>query len=247
MRGFINERPVWFAIAIHVFILVLGLLIFTLGNAISLPGMPLRVVAILIFTALPLFLIWWMGWWQDAGFVTTTKNVPALAAPLIIALLPVAWFGTVSLERGLVILLLVFAFLTGLSEEALSRGLLMRAILPKGKWQSVLITSMLFGIAHISQYLFLGMPLNDNLIVIADSVFKGFLYGGVRLRVNNLWPLIIIHMLNDTFYPYATLGRIDTSDIPVAFWAVTWLIMLISGFYLVRRPVTATIDGQAVG
>jgi hypothetical protein len=71
---------------------VLGLLIFIVGSAIGLPEGALELVVLLVNTAIPLILIGWLGWWQDAGFVTTTQHVPALIVPLIVALLP--WPGS---------------------------------------------------------------------------------------------------------------------------------------------------------
>jgi hypothetical protein len=251
MRNFITNRPVWFAIAITVFEFLLGLLIFIIGSVIGIPEDALEMVALLAATALPLILIGWLGWWQDAGFVKTTQNAPALVFPLIVALFLLAWFGTVALESSLVIRLMVAFFLTGLGEEALSRGLLLRALLPRGKWQAALIPSVLFGVSHITQFVFLGMPLGDNLIQIADSALFGFLYAGLRLRVNNIWPLIILHMLGNTFAGLAGVfgvpNAIGFGGVPAAFWAIRWGIMLIGGIYLVLRPATATIDGQAVG
>jgi membrane protease YdiL (CAAX protease family) len=163
-----------------------------------------------------------------------------------------AWFGTVALESSLVIRLMVAFFLTGLGEEALSRGLLLRALLPRGKWQAALIPSVLFGVSHITQFVFLGMPLGDNLIQIADSALFGFLYAGLRLRVNNLWPLIVLHMLQNTFSGLAGVfgvpNAIGFGGVPATLWAIRWGITLIAGVYLVlRKPATATIDGQAVG
>jgi membrane protease YdiL (CAAX protease family) len=83
-----------------------------------------------------------MGWWEDAGFVKTTQNAPAAAFPLIVGLFTLAWFGTVALENMMVVRVLVAFFLTALGEEALSRGLLIRALLPRGKWEAVLILAI---------------------------------------------------------------------------------------------------------
>jgi membrane protease YdiL (CAAX protease family) len=252
MKDFITRRPVWFAIAITVFEFLLGLLIFIVGSLIGLPEDALEMVALVTVTAIPFILIWWLGWWQDAGFVKTTQNAPAVAFPLIVALFTLAWFGTVPLENSLVIRLMVAFFLTGLGEEALSRGLLLRALLPRGKWQAVLIPSVLFGVSHITQFVFLGMSLGDNLVQIANATMFGILYGAVRLRVNNIWPLIIIHMLGDLFAGLAGVfgvpDALPLGDVPATFWAIWWVLKLIPAIYLMlRTPATATIDGQAVG
>ena len=251
MRNFIIRRPVWFAVIMTVVEFLAGLVIFIVGSVIGLPEDVLEMVALVTITAIPLILIAWMGWWQDAGFVKTTQNAPVLAIPLILALLLLAWFGTGMLESSLVILLLVAMFLTGLGEEALSRGLLLRALLPRGKWQAALIPSLLFGVSHITQSVFLGMPLGDNLIQIVDSALFGFLYAGLRLRVNNIWPLIVLHMLQNVFAGLAGVfgvpNAIGFGGVPAAFWAIRWGITLIGGIYLLLRPATAAIDGQAVG
>jgi hypothetical protein len=69
--------------------------------------------------------------------------------------------------------------------------------------------------------------------------------------VNNIWPLIVLHMLVDTFSSLAGVfgvpNAIGLGGVPVAFWAISWGIKLIGGIYFVLRPATATIDGQAVG
>jgi hypothetical protein len=250
MKNLIIRQPIWFAIGLTLFELVLGILIFIVGDVIGLPEDTLEFVILLVSTAIPLILIAWMGWWRDAGFVRTTQNVPALAVPLFVALFILAWFGTVALENSLVIRLMVAFFLTGLSEEALSRGFLLRALLPRGKWQAVLIPSVLFGLSHVTQ-LIVGMPLGDNLIQITNAVLFGLLYAGVRLRVNNIWPLIILHMLFDLFASLAGLfgvpGAIGLGGVPATFWAILWVLMLFTGVYFVLRPSTATIDGQAAG
>jgi membrane protease YdiL (CAAX protease family) len=229
---------------------VLGLLIFIVGSAIGLPEGALELVVLLVNTAIPLILIGWLGWWQDAGFVTTTQHVPALAIPLIVALFTLAWFGTVTLESGVVVRLMVAFFLTGLSEEALSRGLLLRALLPRGRWQAVLVPSVLFGLGHAVQ-LFAGMPLEDNLLPIANAALFGLLYAGLRLRVNNIWPLIVLHTLGDLFSSvsggFGIPNAIGLGGVPALFWAIRWGLLLVGGIYFVSRPATATIDGQAVG
>jgi hypothetical protein len=81
---------------------MLGLFIFVIGSAIGLPENVLQLVVLLVNVPSHPILIGWLGWWRDAGFVTTTQHVPALIVPLIVALFTLAWFGTVTLESGLV-------------------------------------------------------------------------------------------------------------------------------------------------
>lgn len=250
MSKFIIKHPISFAIGISLLELVLGLLIFIIGSKIGLPEETLVWVALLVLTALPLLLIGWLGWWQDTGFVSVTQNTYALASPLVIAMFFLAWFGTIELPGERVLKLYLVYFLTALSEESLSRGLLLRALLPRGKWHAVLIPSVLFGLGHITHFLFLGMPLGENLLLIVNSIVFGFLFASVRLQVNSIWPLIIIHMLFDTFTGLAGVFGIPNASglnsIPAPFWAIFWMLAIIPGIYFVLRPATVTIDGRAV-
>ena len=82
LKNFITNQSVWFAIAISVFDLLLGFAIFMAGSLIGLPEELLELVILLAITALPLVIIGWLGWWQEAGFVSTIQNAGALAVPL---------------------------------------------------------------------------------------------------------------------------------------------------------------------
>jgi hypothetical protein len=251
LKQFITNRPIVFAIGISLFDLVLGLLIFIIGSALGLSEQTLEWVALSVITALPLILIGWIGWWRDAGFVSTTQNNYALAGPLALALIFLAWFGTVEVPPGLIFQLYLAFFLTALSEEALSRGLLLRALLPSGKWYAVLIPSVLFGLGHITHFLFIGMPFSENVLQIMNATLFGFLFAGVRLQVNSIWPLIILHMLFDTFAGLTGVFGIPEArgigSIPVPLWGTMWILAACLGTHFVLRPGTATIDGKPVG
>ena len=162
---------------------------------------------------------------------------------------PLVLFGTIDMAPQRVNLLLVAVLLTGISEEAVFRGLFVRAFLPNGKWQAFLIPSVLFGTAHVVQSLGGLMTLEDNLLQITDALIFGILYGAVRLRINNIWPLIILHALGDLFYVTSGLldGVYQMSDVPLSANLVVWVVSIIAAVYLMNKPITATIDGKPAG
>ncbi len=246
MKNFITRRPILFAIVITLVSLGLGILAFVLGSLFGLPEPVLITVALLVSTALPLVFIWWLRWWGDAGFVSPTQNSQVLWFPLILMVLPAIVFGVVEVEVGMIRFFLVILFLTGLSEEALSRGLLLRALLPLGKWYAVLVPSVLFGLSHITQFLFLGMPLSDNLMQIAFSITFGIMYAALRLRIGSIWPLIIIHMIWDLFYVIGGVAGPGALDIPVTFSIVLGVLEVAYAIYILRKPsVVSTFSGEA--
>ncbi len=243
MRNFITRHPVWFAIVFSLAELVVGILAFIIGSLLGLPEPVLVIMALLFSTVLPLGFIWWLHWWKDTGFVTTAQNLQVLWFPLVIMVLPLIIFGTIELEVGLVRYYLLILFLTGLSEEAVSRGLLLRTLLPLGKWHAVLIPATLFGLGHITQFLFLGMPLTENLLQIAFNIPFGILYAALRLRTGSIWPLIIIHMFVDMSYVVGGAADIGVgSKMPMEVMIVVAVLEVAYAIYILRKPSVVGIS-----
>ncbi|MEZ4659188.1 MAG: CPBP family intramembrane glutamic endopeptidase [Caldilineaceae bacterium] len=251
MKAFMEKHPFWFALGFTVIVLqLLGLIVVVVGaRVLGFPMLPMRVMAALVTTIVPLVYIWRVGWWQDVGFVSTTQNVYALTLPLVLIFFPMVFFGSAGTPTQELNIFLVAVFLTGLSEEAIFRDLFIRAFLPQGKWRAVLLSSLLFGGAHIVQSFGVGMTMQDNVVQMANAFLGGILMTSVRLRVNNLWPLIIIHTLEDYFWIIAgfTTGVHDLSEISLSLYVIKWALEIITAVYLMRQPATATIDGQPVG
>jgi len=188
---------------------------------------------------------------EDAGFVGATQNVYALAVPVLLMPFAVILFGTVENKPSEVVYWLIAVFLTGLGEEALSRGLLVRVFLPHGKWKAVIYPTLLFGISHISQFFGGGQSLANTLAIIVNALVFALLYGAVRLRINNIWPLIIVHTTWDLFFVLAGVAGPNAvrglADIPLPAFFALWAVEIVATFYLMSKPVVATIDGEPVG
>jgi len=251
MKNFIEKHPFWFALLFTVIVMqFFGLVVVVIGRTLGFPDIPLRMAAVTVTTIVPLIFIWRIGWWEDAGLVNTTQNVYALSVPFILACSPLMFFGTHTEGPQRATLILVAVFLTGLSEEAVYRGLFMRAFLPHGKLKAVLLSTVLFAAAHSVQSLGGGISsVEENLAQILQAFIFGLMYGAARLRVNNIWPLIILHALWDLFWTISGLtdGVRILSDIPLAFYLVVWGASIITAIYFVRKPVVTTIDGKPVG
>lgn len=245
MKRFIAEHPIWFAIIISVADLMLVFLI-DLSAAIGLPEVALPIVGSLVTLLLPLGLIWSLGWRRESGFATRTQNNHVLWLPDIAMLVPIFVFGAVPLENRIVIFFFVAMFLTAVGEEALSRGLLLRVMLPSGKWAAVLVPAFLFAIGHITQFLFQGMPLSANVLQITHNFFFGIMYGAARLRVGSLWALIIIHTLNNMFFILGGItGPSAVNEPPVAVLAGLWIVELVYALVILRKPVVVSVIAEA--
>ena len=250
MKNFIEKHPFWFSLLFTIIVMqILGFVVAVIGRVLGLPNMVMRTSAMGVITIVSLIFIWRIGWWKDAGLVNTTQNVYALAVPLALSFFPLVFYGTVNMENQRVNIFLLAVLFTGIAEEAVFRGLFIRAFLPHGKLKAVFVPAILFGAAHIVQSLSGGMSLGDNLVQIVHAFIVGVLFGVVRLRVNNIWPLIIIHMVRDLFWVTTGLpdGVITMAEIPLWEYLIEWIPSVVIAVYLMRKPIAATINGVPVG
>jgi len=249
MKKFAEKYPFWFSLAFTVLIMqMLGVVTVVVGRALGAAEQPVRVAAAAVTTLVPLVIVRRMGWWKDAGLVDTTRNAYALTVPLIVMFWPLVYRGTVQIGPQAAFVGLLAVLLTGISEEVVYRGLFIRAFLPRGRWQAVLVPAILFGAAHVVQSLGGGLPLQDNLIQMLNAFVIGILYGAVRLRVNNLWPLIVIHAVYDLFWGASGLstGTYTLSDVPLGLFVITWVPSVVAAYFIMKKPLAATIDGSPV-
>ena len=246
MKTFMQKHPICFTLLFTVLVMqALGFA--TAVIAIKVLGQPVlsaRVAAAAATTIAPLIFVWRMGWWEDVGLGSKVRNLQALTVPLVLTFFPLVFFGTTTLTPARsVVWLLAFVF-TGISEEVVYRGMFLKVFQGYGRWRSVLASAVIFGSVHIVQSLDGHMPLQDNLVQILNAFFSGVLLGAVRLRIDNIWPLIVLHTLVDLLW--ATSGLLDgvyqMSDVPLSLYLVRWVPSVLTAVYLMRAPAS---DGSS--
>ena len=252
MKDFAEKRPFWFGLIVTLVIFVSGILVVVPGRALGASQDTLIMIILVVAALIPLGLIWRLGWWEDTGFFGAIQNPSALLVPFLIIPVPILLFGTVENTASVTLYWLIAVFLTGLSEDALSRGLLMRVFLPHGKWQAVLYPALLFGLSHISNLFGSGMALTANLFQIINATMTHILVAAVRLRINNIWPLIIMHTFFDLFFVLAGVSAGPNAtrtlaDVPLPAYLALWVVEIGTAVYLMRKPSVVMIDGKPVG
>jgi membrane protease YdiL (CAAX protease family) len=117
---------------------------------------------------------------------------------------------------------------------------ILRVLLPKGVWAAVLISSLLFGLAH-STNLFLhfsGQP-----VLVGLQILGAFTHGvglaALRLRTNTLWPLILLHAFGDLFLH---LGNLPVPLMDAAVDAVLLIYDIVLIETMRRRKPRADAD-----
>lgn len=186
-------------------------------------------LAVCIVPLPTIVLVTFLGWWRLIGYNGPTQwhNLWLLLLPAIAIFLPLIG-GVKAIDAGTLLFLLAGYLLTGFYEETLFRGVLLRILHPKGVWLAVLLSSLLFGLAH-STNIFLRF--SGNPVLLGLQVFGAFTFGigfaALRLRTNTLWPLILLHAFGDLFLHLGNL------PLPIMDAAID-TILLIYGIILIE-------------
>jgi uncharacterized protein len=192
-------RPVAFAIVLIIVwwtILLLfasGLPRFSPSWLLDLRSTLVNLVALLV----PLAVVAALGWWRQSGLALSRPDrswwslLPLLTFALSFAAgglsgSPARFFSTAVLFLAL-----------GLNEELLYRGVIQHATNTLGAVRSVLWVALLFGTQHAGTGVFFGHSLYDTGATVISSTSSGAAYAAVRLRIGTIWPLALLHGLEN--------------------------------------------------
>lgn len=236
MPTFATRRPWPFAIALGV--------VFALSQYVwrlLLPGLaelPRALIEKGVACALAIAVLTHLGWWREAGF---RRAAPRQWLPFLpLFLLPALVLASEPLRvtaAGPAALFVLIAALTGFSEEAIFRGAVLKAFGGYGWRRAALSSSLVFGALHLANLLAGADPLVTGLQVVFATLF-GFAVCAPRLVTGTIWPLIVLHGLQDTA-AFLTAGQLhDTKTPPLADVVVVIVLMLpfaAYGYWLMRR------------
>ncbi|SEO80171.1 CAAX protease self-immunity [Halogranum amylolyticum] len=212
MDTIVERRPLIFTLGIGVGIIALAV-VSRLVLAPLLPQLTREGIGLLlnwIFVAFSIGLVSWLGWW-DKVRLTAPANRRALVYLLpfaAIVFLPIV-FGMAVPEVALIegetlpawatIVLIVVGVALGaaISEELLYRGVLLRALEPRGRLYAGVVTATVFGLTHVSQIV-LGAPVMEWLVTMFLIIPTGIGLAAVTFRLESLWPLVVWHFAVDS-------------------------------------------------
>lgn len=248
--SFPQRRPMLFTGLLLLVILV----IFVLSGAISLQ-LKLSALAMTLMgdgalTLIALFLLTRLQWWREVGFRLPSKphylwffTVPCLPIILNIAFLGVSYPG---IER--LLFFLALALLVGFVEETYFRGMILQALLIRGPWQAVIISSLLFGMMHLLNVA-AGANLAVTLLQIVYAVAIGMMYAALALRTQTIIPLIVTHGLTDFFGYLALNSTIVTSRLSMLVFIVTVGEIIVYTAYsiILMRQMKPQVFGSVMG
>lgn len=183
----------------------------------------------LLACLVPLGVIAHLGWWRMPWLVTVRPRRWWPLAPLAVlyaARLVFGWDLGLWESLGTVALVLV----ASTSEELYSRGVvqeLLRAVRPL--WRAVAV-GMMFGVGHVLSGIVFGRDLGYLAFQVPHAVVLGFALAAVRMHVMSMWPLVLLHAVQNLLVLAAPPGAV-----PDAWEAFALVVTLVTGLVLVRQ------------
>lgn len=233
---------------------------------LDLPTDVVELAAEVVLATLAVALVRRLRCWRGIGFrpLTTLRDLRLFWIPLfpVLPALPaavaaLAGQGT-SAGIGRLGFWLAVAALVGFVEETAFRGLILRALAPRGVRRAAVVSSVLFGSMHVVNLLF-GADLGATLLQVGYATAMGFTFAAVALRTGVIWPLVVIHTLMDAVGFVTADGTTSTvvggADVLVAgvyaaMFTVYGALVLRTGPRTVRitpGPATATARDPLAG
>lgn len=246
MRRFADSRPYLFSLMIFLAESILAVPFVAVFKVSGLELEPLRLIIPIAQAVFVIWVLWHLGWLKAAGFGGHIRDIHLLWFPLVLAFVPVLVFGTIEIAAGGVLFYALALVFTGIHEEGLARGIILKAVLVKGPWIALLFMAALFSVGHFSNLVFEDF----SALEMAEKLFVTFsfaiLYGAVFLRTHNIWPLIVLHGVHDfSFVTSGTAGPFTVTPFPPALHAGLAILGIVYAVFIMRKFDLETFQGRA--
>ena len=221
-RSFPQRRPMLFVVLLLLVILVTFVLAGAITFQLKLSALAMTLIGEGVLALIAILLLSRLHWWREVGFrlPSNLRYLWFFTVPCLPIILNIAFFGVSNPGIERLLLFLALALLVGFVEETYFRGMMLRALLIRGPWQAVIISSLFFGILHVLNAA-AGANLAATLLQVVYAVAIGLMFAALALRTQTILPLIVIHGLTDFFGYLAFNSTIVTSSLSTLFFLVT--------------------------
>ncbi|SNX66425.1 hypothetical protein SAMN06272735_8289 [Streptomyces sp. TLI_55] len=231
-KGHITRHPLWGALELtlawHAVLLLFAKVILPPLAPSWFPGLGAVLVNAACFAGV-WCVLWRWGWLRTSGTATLGRRHRWwLALPMLLIAGSYALAGLDG-TTTVVVSSLVSLLWVGLNEEVYSRGLVQQTLLPLGPVRAAAGVAVLFGAGHLQNYLFFGAPLEDTLWQMLSAGLFGFTCAGLRFAIGSVWPMVVVHGLDDFF-------QIRSPGAAPDWWQVcVYVFHAVYGWWLLRH------------
>ncbi|MGL6201462.1 MAG: lysostaphin resistance A-like protein [Lachnospiraceae bacterium] len=235
-KPFETKRPILMSVLYTVLVLVFPVIagtiitIFSLGEVMSklvqAGCFALAVVVVYIIIKRKANSLYNVGFQRPAA---KSAGKAILYIPLLaVEVLPLIY----GFEEGLSLPLLVAALLVticvGLAEELYFRGLILKTIRQENLWLAIILSSVLFGVGHLSN-LAAGASVGGTILQVIFAFFFGLVAAEISILTESIFIPIIWHTVHN-FISFTSATWPKTSELIL--FAVQCVVLLGYGIYL---------------
>jgi len=220
-------RTFWVGLAALVVYVLLAAGLSNLLVDLIQPDTPAAEFALAHFVALPILIVAgllfarWSGWWNDiwtepapAARPGTPRRRWLWAVPILLLINPIlGLIATPWTERPVdyILIAAVGCVMIGVGEELYCRGILRVSLRARhGLFLTVLVTSLLFGVAHAFGSLTHGVPVPIVAFQVSVTAMNGVMFYAAFLATGRLWVPMLLHAFTD-FSLYVQSGGTDAA------------------------------------
>ncbi len=236
LRKLVVDHPFLFAIGLFLVDMAVALPFVLIFRALDLDLVPLRLIIPAVQSVLVVWVIWQLGWFARSGFNGSIKDIHLYWYPVLLAFAPVLVYGRVPITAGWMLFYMAALLFTGISEEAFARGVLLPALLSRGKWLAIFFAGALFSAGHITNIFFEDFGALEWADKFLTTFSFAVLYGAVFLHTGNILPLIVLHMIHDQSYlTSGTAGPFLTQSIDIRLHMALSVLSILYGIFIALR------------
>ncbi|HSQ27811.1 MAG TPA: type II CAAX endopeptidase family protein [Anaerolineales bacterium] len=196
-------------------------------------------IARLAVTACVLLLVWRLDWLKASGISRPGSwHVWLLALGGLVFIAGASlysFYGSIAFDLSSLLQLpdartaVITHFVAGLSEEILFRGLLLYALIrvwgstTRGILGSVLLSSVLFALVHLTQVFTYGTSLSSALVLVLQAFVLSIWWGALVVMGGSIWPAVIIHFMGNTVVVVQGLNTPVVEPVTLAYTQLLWL------------------------
>ncbi|MEU5046707.1 CPBP family intramembrane glutamic endopeptidase [Streptomyces griseorubiginosus] len=231
-KGHATRHPVCGAVELtlawHVVLLLFAKVLLPPLAPAWFPGLGATVINAICFAGV-WCVLWRWGWLRVSGTTTFGRRRRWwLALPMLLIAGSYAFAGLDG-RTTVVVSSLVSLLWVGLNEEFYSRGLVQQTLTPLGPLRAATGVAVLFGLGHVQNHLFFGAASDDTLWQMLSAALFGFVCAGLRFAIGSVWPMVVVHALDDFF-------QIRSPGSAPDWWQVSvYVFQAAYGWWLLRR------------
>jgi membrane protease YdiL (CAAX protease family) len=240
-KAFSLRHPYIFVVLLLVTVLVMGFVAVVVAEVANLSVVVYWSGMNVVLALIGAVLLARLGWWHRVGFRRSER--PGLHFLLWLPLCPILIWNLSQIQiaelvsPGRALVWLGLTAIAAFVEEVYYRGLMIRALEPRGLWKAAMLPALLFGATHV----FNGLAGFNWGIVAGQVIYAtaiGFAYSAYALRTGLLWPVIIVHALAN-FADLIDQEVVVQGDSPGQADLIRWLIYAVFfigyGIWMLRR------------